>query len=164
VSLKHQTESLTCLVYRSFANSAIAANTLMRSIVGGTFPLFTPAMIHRLGYSVSAAWSRQVSLQELIFIVHMGNDSIGFHCDCSGSHTLRVLPLWCSNKVDVQIHFQAMIWPRSWNSISTTSRDLPQMGSVCGHSQCSTMAGLSWPDTQTHMAGSRVQLTNLDGK
>jgi hypothetical protein len=39
----------------------------------------------------------------------MGNGPIGFHCDCSGSHTLRIFRVWCSNKVDVQIHFQAMI-------------------------------------------------------
>ncbi|WVQ84169.1 hypothetical protein IAT38_006316 [Cryptococcus sp. DSM 104549] len=37
-------------MYGPFTNSAIAANTLMRSIVGGTFPLFTPAMVHNLGY------------------------------------------------------------------------------------------------------------------
>jgi len=37
-------------MYKSFANSAIAANTLMRSIVGGAFPLFTAGMVHNLGY------------------------------------------------------------------------------------------------------------------
>jgi len=42
-------------VYKSFANSAIAANTIMRSLVGATFPLFTPAMVRNLGYSVSLA-------------------------------------------------------------------------------------------------------------
>ncbi|BEI94749.1 uncharacterized protein CcaverHIS019_0703300 [Cutaneotrichosporon cavernicola] len=41
--------------YRSFANSAIAANTLTRSIFGGTFPLFTAGMVHNLGYQ--GTWS-----------------------------------------------------------------------------------------------------------
>lgn len=36
--------------YKSYANSAIAANTLSRSIVGGAFPLFTAGMVHNLGY------------------------------------------------------------------------------------------------------------------
>ena len=37
-------------MYRSFANSAIAANTLLRSVFGGAFPLFTTGMVHNLGY------------------------------------------------------------------------------------------------------------------
>jgi hypothetical protein len=37
-------------MYRSFANSAIAANTIVRSILGGAFPLFTTGMIHNLGW------------------------------------------------------------------------------------------------------------------
>jgi hypothetical protein len=37
-------------MYRSFANSAIAANTVFRSILGGSFPLFTSGMVHNLGY------------------------------------------------------------------------------------------------------------------
>lgn len=41
--------------YRSFANSAIAANTLTRSIFGGAFPLFTAGMVHNLGYQ--GTWS-----------------------------------------------------------------------------------------------------------
>lgn len=36
--------------YGPWANSAIAANTLTRSLVGGSFPLFTAAMVHNLGY------------------------------------------------------------------------------------------------------------------
>lgn len=36
-------------VYLMFANSAIAANTLMRSTVGGGFPLFAVQMYHKLG-------------------------------------------------------------------------------------------------------------------
>jgi hypothetical protein len=36
-------------VYLMFANSAIAANTLMRSSVGGGFPLFAAQMYHNLG-------------------------------------------------------------------------------------------------------------------
>ncbi|KAL2222010.1 putative MFS multidrug transporter [Thermoascus aurantiacus ATCC 26904] len=36
-------------VYLMFANSAIAANTLMRSGLGGAFPLFAVQMFHRLG-------------------------------------------------------------------------------------------------------------------
>jgi hypothetical protein len=42
-------------VYKSFANSAIAANTLVRSLVGGSFPLFVPAMVRNLGYQ--STWS-----------------------------------------------------------------------------------------------------------
>ncbi|TXT10544.1 hypothetical protein VHUM_02049 [Vanrija humicola] len=37
-------------IYRSFTNSAIAANTLVRSFLGGGFPLFTGAMVRNLGY------------------------------------------------------------------------------------------------------------------
>lgn len=36
-------------VYLMFANSAIAANTVMRSAVGGSFPLFAVQMYHKLG-------------------------------------------------------------------------------------------------------------------
>lgn len=36
-------------VYMMFANSAIAANTLLRSGVGGAFPLFAVQMYHKLG-------------------------------------------------------------------------------------------------------------------
>ncbi|KAL4761073.1 MFS transporter [Aspergillus foveolatus] len=36
-------------VYMMFANSAIAANTLIRSSLGGAFPLFATQMYHRLG-------------------------------------------------------------------------------------------------------------------
>lgn len=36
-------------VYLMFANSAIAANTLIRSTVGGAFPLFATQMYHKLG-------------------------------------------------------------------------------------------------------------------
>ncbi|KAJ5239210.1 hypothetical protein N7468_003829 [Penicillium chermesinum] len=36
-------------VYMMFANSAIAANTLVRSTVGGGFPLFATGMYHNLG-------------------------------------------------------------------------------------------------------------------
>lgn len=36
-------------VYMMFANSAIAANTLVRSLIGGSFPLFATQMYHRLG-------------------------------------------------------------------------------------------------------------------
>lgn len=36
-------------VYMMFANSAIAANTLVRSSVGGAFPLFAVQMYHKLG-------------------------------------------------------------------------------------------------------------------
>lgn len=36
-------------VYLMFANSAIAANTFVRSILGGSFPLFAMAMYHNLG-------------------------------------------------------------------------------------------------------------------
>lgn len=36
-------------VYMMFANSAIAANTLIRSCVGGGFPLFAVQMYHKLG-------------------------------------------------------------------------------------------------------------------
>ncbi|KAA8649348.1 hypothetical protein EYZ11_008465 [Aspergillus tanneri] len=38
-------------VYLPFANSAIAINSLVRSLFGAGFPLFTPAMYHRLGFS-----------------------------------------------------------------------------------------------------------------
>lgn len=40
-------------VYMMFANSAIAANTLVRSSLGGAFPLFAVQMYHRLG----VAWA-----------------------------------------------------------------------------------------------------------
>ena len=40
-------------VYMMFANSAIAANTLVRSLVGGAFPLFATQMYHNLG----VAWA-----------------------------------------------------------------------------------------------------------
>jgi DHA1 family multidrug resistance protein-like MFS transporter len=40
-------------VYMMFANSAIAANTLIRSLIGGAFPLFAVQMYHRLG----VAWA-----------------------------------------------------------------------------------------------------------
>ena len=40
-------------VYLMFANSALAANTLIRSIVGAAFPLFATAMYERLG----VAWA-----------------------------------------------------------------------------------------------------------
>ena len=36
-------------VYLMHANSAIAANTFLRSIAGGSFPLFATAMYHKLG-------------------------------------------------------------------------------------------------------------------
>ncbi|KAL3473986.1 major facilitator superfamily domain-containing protein [Aspergillus californicus] len=36
-------------VYLMFANSAIAANTLIRSTLGGAFPLFATQMYHKLG-------------------------------------------------------------------------------------------------------------------
>ena len=36
-----------------YANSAIAANTMVRSLAGGGFPLFATAMYHRLG----VAWA-----------------------------------------------------------------------------------------------------------
>lgn len=36
-------------VYLMFANSGIAANTLIRSLVGGAFPLFSTQMYHKLG-------------------------------------------------------------------------------------------------------------------
>jgi hypothetical protein len=36
-------------VYLIFANSAIAANTIMRSVLGGAFPLFAVQMFHKLG-------------------------------------------------------------------------------------------------------------------
>ncbi|KAL4812788.1 major facilitator superfamily domain-containing protein [Aspergillus spinulosporus] len=36
-------------VYMMFANSAIAANTLIRSSLGGAFPLFATQMYHKLG-------------------------------------------------------------------------------------------------------------------
>lgn len=36
-------------VYLMFANSAIAANTLVRSLIGGSFPLFATQMYHNLG-------------------------------------------------------------------------------------------------------------------
>jgi MFS transporter, DHA1 family, multidrug resistance protein len=36
-------------VYMWHANSAIAANTLLRSLAGGGFPLFATAMYHNLG-------------------------------------------------------------------------------------------------------------------
>ncbi|KAL2000332.1 hypothetical protein VTN02DRAFT_3272 [Thermoascus thermophilus] len=42
-------------VYLMFANSAIAANTLMRSGVGGGFPLFAVQMFHRLGVQWAAS-------------------------------------------------------------------------------------------------------------
>ncbi|KAE8349989.1 major facilitator superfamily domain-containing protein [Aspergillus coremiiformis] len=38
-------------VYMMFANSAIAANTLIRSGLGGAFPLFAVQMYHKLGVS-----------------------------------------------------------------------------------------------------------------
>ena len=38
-------------VYLMFANSAISANTLIRSTVGAAFPLFATAMYHKLGVS-----------------------------------------------------------------------------------------------------------------
>ncbi|KAJ5783044.1 hypothetical protein N7457_004818, partial [Penicillium paradoxum] len=38
-------------VYMMFANSAIAANTLIRSIIGGAFPLFATHMYRNLGVS-----------------------------------------------------------------------------------------------------------------
>lgn len=40
-------------VYLMYANSAIAANTVVRSLAGGGFPLFATAMYHRLG----VAWA-----------------------------------------------------------------------------------------------------------
>ncbi|KAI9375631.1 major facilitator superfamily domain-containing protein [Aspergillus egyptiacus] len=40
-------------VYLMFANSAIAANTLIRSSMGGAFPLFSVQMYHKLG----VAWA-----------------------------------------------------------------------------------------------------------
>ncbi|KAJ5812968.1 Major facilitator superfamily domain general substrate transporter [Penicillium robsamsonii] len=43
-------------VYMMFANSAIAANTLIRSIVGGSFPLFATQMYRNLG----VAWASSV--------------------------------------------------------------------------------------------------------
>ncbi|GFZ42851.1 hypothetical protein JCM24511_00569 [Saitozyma sp. JCM 24511] len=46
---------MSMLLYKSFANSAIAANTLVRSLVGGSFPLFVPAMVRNLGYQ--STWS-----------------------------------------------------------------------------------------------------------
>jgi hypothetical protein len=38
-------------VYLPFANSAIAINSLVRSLFGAGFPLFTTAMYNRLGYA-----------------------------------------------------------------------------------------------------------------
>ncbi|KAJ5200591.1 Major facilitator superfamily domain general substrate transporter [Penicillium cf. griseofulvum] len=43
-------------VYMMFANSAVAANTLIRSIVGGAFPLFATQMYRNLG----VAWASSV--------------------------------------------------------------------------------------------------------
>jgi DHA1 family multidrug resistance protein-like MFS transporter len=40
-------------VYLWFANSALSANTFVRSMVGGAFPLFATAMYHKLGVNVS---------------------------------------------------------------------------------------------------------------
>ena len=40
-------------VYLMHANSAIAANTFVRSLAGGGFPLFATAMYHTLG----VAWA-----------------------------------------------------------------------------------------------------------
>lgn len=40
-------------VYLMYANSAIAGNTLVRSLAGGGFPLFAAAMYHNLG----VAWA-----------------------------------------------------------------------------------------------------------
>jgi MFS transporter, DHA1 family, multidrug resistance protein len=39
-------------VYLMFANSALSANTFLRSITGGCFPLFATAMYHKLGVNV----------------------------------------------------------------------------------------------------------------
>lgn len=43
-------------VYMMYANSAIAANTLIRSTLGGAFPLFATQMYHNLG----VAWASSV--------------------------------------------------------------------------------------------------------
>ena len=40
-------------VFKINANSAISANVLVRSVIGGAFPLFASAMYHRIG----VAWA-----------------------------------------------------------------------------------------------------------
>jgi len=42
--------------YGFYANSAIAVNTFLRSILGAVFPLFAPIMYHNLG----VAWATSV--------------------------------------------------------------------------------------------------------
>ena len=43
-------------VFKVNANSAISANVLVRSVIGGAFPLFASTMYHRLG----VAWATSV--------------------------------------------------------------------------------------------------------
>lgn len=81
------------IVYGPYTNSAIAASTVLRSLVGGGFPLFTPAMVNNLGYSVCPAIA--FHFQHLIFgLGNLGDvppsmSSIRFHV-----HTSDILQIW----------------------------------------------------------------------
>lgn len=42
-------------MYMMFANSALAANSLLRCALGGSFPLFAVQMFHKLGVNWAAS-------------------------------------------------------------------------------------------------------------
>ena len=49
-----QSITYTIDVYLPVANSAVAANTFLRSLFGAGFPLFGPTMFHKLGVDWAA--------------------------------------------------------------------------------------------------------------
>lgn len=53
-------------MYGAFANSAIAANTIARSILGGSLPLVTAAMVRNLGLQGSAAMALLAGISVLL--------------------------------------------------------------------------------------------------
>lgn len=100
-----------------FAASALAANTFMRSIFGGVFPLFATYMFDGMGIEWAATVRLQVPLFTLqdhipsfisIYIINnrkLANAAIvtRLRCRPSSSYAHSFLPLWQENSCEEQV-------------------------------------------------------------
>lgn len=84
-------------IYLTSANSAISGTVIVRSLVGGLFPLFAPLLYTKLQVSSVIHLKSTKSNTNFIMTGLLGNDSAWMRRFVDDSDTDCLLYLWCSH-------------------------------------------------------------------
>lgn len=97
-------------IYLTSANSAISGTVIVRSLVGGLFPLFAPALYGQLHVSqlVEGGQGKILFRADVILTGLLGDELAWMLCVGFDAHPRRLLYLRCSYQIPWQIHKEDM--------------------------------------------------------